>query len=161
MPVPGADDGRVSSSNRVWRAPLALRILFTLIAAFMVGGALMPWDDGVMTIPPDGSGDYRHDVGFRLLLVAMAVLLLACVHRARMDLGRDDVVMRYTFSSRRIPLSQITRVTAGRDGLSIETGDGASCGSPMFIGEKAPIASWLRRTTRADSIAETIMRSRP
>jgi hypothetical protein len=127
----------------------------------MVGGAPMSWKRRRGDHPPDGSGDYRHDIGFRRLLVALAIVLVAWVHRVRMDLGPDAVVMRYLLSSRRIPLRTIASVTAGRDGLSVETSDGVTHGSSMFIGQKAPLASWLHRTTQADEIAEMIMNARP
>jgi len=127
----------------------------------MVGGSLLPWNDGTITLPPDGSGEYQHDLGYRLLGIALAAVLLTWVYRARMDLRQDDIVMRYMLWSRRVPLSEITNVTAGREGLSVETRGGATYGSPMFIGQKAPIAAWLRRRTQADEIAETIMDARP
>lgn len=151
----------MSNGKNLWRAPLGYRVFFTVVAVFMVGGALMPWEDGMMAFPPDGSGDYRHDMGFRLLLIALAAVLLAWVYRARMDLRQDDVVMRYLLWSRRIPLREIAGVTAGREGLNVETRNGATYGSPMFIGQKAPLASWLHRRTQADEIAERIMEARP
>jgi hypothetical protein len=115
----------------------------------------------MMTFPPDGSGDYRQDLEYRILLIVLAAVLLAWVHRARMDLRHDDIVMRHMLWSRRIALSEITSVTAGREGLSVETRDGATYGSPMFIGQKSPLASWLHRKARADEIAEAITDARP
>jgi hypothetical protein len=140
---------------------LGYRILFSLVAVLMVGGSLLPWDDGSIALPPDGSGDYQHDLGYRFLGIVLAAVLLTWVFRARMDLHQDDIVARYMLSSRRISLSDITSVTSGREGLSIETRGGAAYGSPMFIGQKAPLASWLGRRTQADEIAEAIMNARP
>ena len=151
----------MSDNTRLWRAPLVFRVFFTAAAAFMVVGVLLPWEDGAVAIPPDGSGDYRQDLGYRVLGITLAAVLLAWVHRARMEVRADELALRYTLSSRRIPLRDITRVTAGEHGLSIETHDGASYGSPMFIGEKSPLSSLLHRRARADDIAQTIMDARP
>lgn len=131
------------------------------MAAWMVCGALLPWNNGMMTIPPDGTGDYRHDIGYRIALVGFAAVCLAWVIRARIELRQDDLVMRYMLRSRRVPLSEITGVRAGREGLSIRTRQGRTYNSPTGIGGKAPLASWLHRRTKADRIAEVIMEARP
>lgn len=140
---------------------MGYRFFFSLVAAVMIIGALLPWNNGVLTFPLDGSGDYRQDLGYRLLAVALAGVFLAWVFRARMDLRQDFIVMRYMLRSRHISLAEVTSVTTGREGLSVETRDGSRYSSPMFIGQKAPLASWLHRRTRADEIAETIMKARP
>ena len=78
-----------------------------------------------------------------------------------MDLDEEQLVLRYTLTTRVIPLHTIVSVTPGRAGLQFQTRDGASYGSPAFIGEKAPLMSWLHRRTNADSIADTILAARP
>jgi hypothetical protein len=149
----------VSKDGRVWRAALGYRLFVSLVAVVLLAGAALPTDDGVVTFPL--SGGYGDGIAYRLLAVVVAALFLALVHRARMEIRGRDLVMRYTLWSRSIPLAEITRVTAGREGLTVETCEGATHGSPAFIGGKAPLVAWLRRRTRSDAIAEQIMAARP
>jgi hypothetical protein len=149
----------VSDSSPVWRASLAYRLFFDLVAVVLVGGAALPMHDGVVTFPL--SGGYGEGLGYRLLALVLAAALVAWVHRARMALREGDLLLRYAFWSRRIPVAEITDVTAGREGLAIETREGTTFNSPFFIGQKAPVTTWLHRRSRADAMAEEILAARP
>jgi hypothetical protein len=142
----------MSSNGRVWLAPLPFRVFFGLASLALAAGAVLPWD---------GLASYWHDLGLRLSLLAESVFLVTLTYRARMELDEEQLVLRYTLTTRVIPLHTIVSVTPGRAGLQFQTRDGASYGSPAFIGEKAPLMSWLHRRTKADSIAETILAARP
>ena len=148
----------MSDRRHVWRASWAARVYWTVLGVVVVVMACLPSRDGPVTFPLDGSGSIRDGMGYRLLGVAAVAFWLCRIYRARMELRSDELVLRYTLTTRVIPLHAIASVTPGRAGLVIETDDGARYGSPAFIGEKAPVATWLRRSTRADGIADLIMR---
>lgn len=138
----------MSHSGRIWRAPLWYRVFFGLLGLLCAAGAVLPWG---------GVSSYWHDLGTRLLLLACGSVIVGLTYRARMEIRGGDLVLRYMLTSRVLPLRTVVNVTPGRSGLTFETQDGASYGSPSLIGEKAPLMSWLRRRTASDDIAETIM----
>ena len=91
----------------------------------------------------------------------MGAFWVCLTYRARMEIRDGELVLQYTLTTRLISLDAITSVSPTDSGLSIETSDGAQYGSPAFIGEKSPLATWMRRRTGADEIADAIMSARP
>jgi hypothetical protein len=142
----------VSNDDRVWRAPLVFRVFFGLFSVACAAGALWPWED---------LAGYWHDLGTRLALLAVGAFWVCLTYRARMEIRDHGLVLRYTLTTRVIPLHAIASVSPERSRLIFTTRDGGSYNSPAFIGEKAPLLMWLRRRTRADGIADTILAARP
>ena len=147
-----ADDAGVSNDDRVWRAPLVFRVFFGLFSVACAAGALLPWD---------GAASYSHDLGARLGLLAVAAFWMCLTYRARMEIRDGELVLRYTLTTRSIPLHAIAGVRPERSGLIFTIRDGGTFPTPAFIGETAPLMTWLRRRTGADGIAATIMAARP
>ena len=147
-----ADDAGVSSDDRVWRAPLVFRVFFGLLGVACVAGAVLPWG---------GAASFWQDLGTRLGLVAVGAFWVCLTYRARMEIREGELVLRYTLTTRLIPLRAIASVSPEQSGLAFTTRDGDTFSSPAFIGEKAPLTRWLGRRTRADGIADTIMAARP
>jgi hypothetical protein len=141
-----------AGSARVWRPSVFYRLFFGIVGVGMVVVALLPWDD---------AAGFTQDLLIRLVALLGGMMWLALTSRARMELRDGELVLRYTFTTRTIPLHTLVSVTPGREGLTFETADGARHGSPAFIGEKAPLSAWMKRRTRADSIADVIMAARP
>lgn len=127
-------------------------------AVFMIAIAALPSDHGMLHWPPTGGEHYTVDeIPYQLGLIFVAACSVAVVHRTRVELDDDQLTLTYVFRRKVLPVQSIVSVETSRQGLIIKTQDGRTCLSPMGVGQKAPMAKWLGRRTRADDIADAIM----
>ncbi|MFB7576824.1 MULTISPECIES: hypothetical protein [unclassified Streptomyces] len=81
----------------------------------------------------------------------------ACVRLAAhgaLTLTPDAVVITNLFGQRTIALTSVRRVTAGYNGLTVDTHDRRSY--TALVIQKSNLSRWLGRRTRADEIADAV-----
>ena len=129
-----------------WRPRLAGRVCGVIFAA---GSALATIGAVINVVRGD------------LVLLTGLVLFPVCgVLSWQLSIGSSltltpaEVIVRNPFGTSRIPLPDITDVKAGYGSLAIRRADRTTI--TAWAVQKANIATWLRRHTRADDVVEAI-----
>jgi Bacterial PH domain len=139
------------SDTQVWRPSRALR---SAGHAGAVGALVL----GASVIAVAASeGAWLEGVGFvAAFFLAPAAVGLRYARRARLELTRDGLVVVTTFSEHRIPWAEISDAKPGYAGIAIllRNGDSVLAGAV----QKSNVSEWLHRRTRADELADRIVR---
>jgi len=135
---------RTLTADRTWRLPLRVRLLYlTLVPVFLlaIGSILAP------------SGSSSADTAALYLMGGLFLAYLVLVWRVwRMSvtLTTGTLVIRNAFTTRRVPVANITRVLFDRNRLLvIEAGTALPTGGNVGTGPARPYSPSARRTVLA------------
>ena len=164
------DEFDVSAGGRTWRLTLTWRVLLT---AYL---ALIPLIAAGLCLPsgsPFGDGP-RGPVGWGVTAAAILgwLLLARRAWRESVTLTADALVITNMFSTRRVPLAHVVRVTVGRRSVRVTEagdatpplGDAGAARRAMHAGDRSWAVDalrtgggyWTGRRVAADEIADAI-----